>query len=229
MPTLTRPLPALSSAVSPSQPAQERAAQGPGAQEPGAQPETAGRSIAALAPATRAAAEAAGAPNASSSAPGNVPGNTPVRAAPAASAPQAALTRPAEPQAATTPSAAPQAADREGRVEWGDDNVVITFATNSSYFPPGTTRQLAALLKDLEAGKPYRVRVEVGVSGSDTVVGATSPEEARQYNRWLAERRMGRVQEWLDQNLGERSLDVEPVFQTGDNSRRAVVRVAPVG
>jgi len=67
------------------------------------------------------------------------------------------------------------------------------------------------------------------VSGSDTVVGATSPEEARRYNRWLAERRLHRVREWLDENAAGRQIEIEPAFKPDDNSRRIVVRVAPVG
>ena len=66
------------------------------------------------------------------------------------------------------------------------------------------------------------------MSGSDTVVGATSPEEARRYNQWLAERRLSRVREWLDENASDRQLEIEPTFQTDDSSRRVVVRVAPV-
>jgi outer membrane protein OmpA-like peptidoglycan-associated protein len=124
---------------------------------------------------------------------------------------------------------APQHPDRQGKVEWGQDNVVITFATNSSYFPPGTTRRLRTLLGNLAADGRYRVQLEVGVSGSDTVVGAKSPEEARQYNRWLAERRLDRVREWLGDNAAGRQIEIEPAFQPDDNSRRVVVRVAPVG
>ena len=118
--------------------------------------------------------------------------------------------------------------EREGKVEWGQDNVVITFATNSSYFPPGTARRLASLLGSMQSGEHYRVRLEVGVSGTDTVVGAASAEEAKRYNQWLAERRMSRVREWLDENASDRQLEIEPTFQTNDNSRRVVVRVAPV-
>jgi outer membrane protein OmpA-like peptidoglycan-associated protein len=136
--------------------------------------------------------------------------------------------QPAGAAAATQPSAVPQDPERQGKVEWGQDNVVITFATNSSYFPPGTARRLASLLGDMAADGRYRVRLEVGVSGSDTVVGATSPEEARRYNRWLAERRLSRVREWLDENASDRQLEIEPAFQPDDNSRRVVVRVAPV-
>jgi outer membrane protein OmpA-like peptidoglycan-associated protein len=130
--------------------------------------------------------------------------------------------------AATQPSAAQQDPERQGKVEWGQDNVAITFATNSSYFPPGTARRLASLLGNMVAGDRYRVRLEVGVSGSDTVVGATTAEEARAYNQWLAERRMARVREWLDENAEGRQLEIEPTFQANDDSRRVVVRVAPV-
>ena len=152
----------------------------------------------------------------------------PVPGAAGGSAQRAAAGRAPQDAAATQQSAAAQDPERQGKVEWGQDNVAITFATNSSYFPPGTARRLASLLGSLAAGERYRVRLEVGVSGSDTVVGATSPQEARQYNRWLAERRMSRVREWLDENASERQLEIEPAFQADDNSRRVVVRVAPV-
>jgi hypothetical protein len=149
-----------------------------------------------------------------------------VEPAPAAAAgSQRAPAGKAEPQ---QQSAAAEDPERQGKVEWGQDNVVITFATNSSYFPPGTARRLASLLGDLAEGERYRVQLAVGVSGSDQVVGATTPEEAKRYNRWLAERRLSRVREWLDENAGERQLEIEPTFQANDSSRRVVVRVAPV-
>ena len=66
------------------------------------------------------------------------------------------------------------------------------------------------------------------MSGSDTVVGASTPEEARRYNRWLAERRLDRIREWLEQNVKDRQLEIEPAFQANDSSRRVVVRVAPI-
>jgi hypothetical protein len=80
----------------------------------------------------------------------------------------------------------------------------------------------------MTAGGRYRIQLEVGVSGSDTVVGASSPDEAKRYNRWLAERRMDRVREWLDENAKDRQLEIEPAFQADDSSRRVVVRVAPI-
>jgi hypothetical protein len=189
VPTLTRPLPALSPSAS--------------TESPGAVADRSSeKSVAAVEPAPATVARS--------------------QPAPAGEAAQGATA------AAAQQSAAAEDPERQGKVEWGRGNVVITFATNSSYFPPGTARRLAALLGNMAAGGSYRVQLEVGVSGSDTVVGATSPEEARQYNRWLAERRMSRVREWLDENASDRQLEIEPTFQADDNSRRVVVRIAPV-
>jgi hypothetical protein len=130
--------------------------------------------------------------------------------------------------AASQQSTKPADPEREGKVEWGQDgNVVITFATNSSYFPPGTTRRLRSMIGNMTSDGSYRVQLEVGVSGSDKVVGASSPEEARRYNQWLAERRMARVQEWLAENAKDRQIEVEPAFQADDSSRRVVIRVLP--
>jgi hypothetical protein len=184
VPTVTRPLPAMS----PAQPAE------PPAASSGDRPTE--RAIAAVEPTPAA------------------PGKAAQRAGADATAPQQ--------------SARQEDPERQGKVEGGQDNVVITFATNSSYFPPGTERRLSSLLGDTASGGHYRVQVEVGVSGSDTVVGATTPEEARRYNRWLAERRLDRVREWLEENVQDRQLEIEPAFQANDSSRRVVVRVAPI-
>jgi hypothetical protein len=161
-------------------------------------------------------------------------GSTVAAVEPRATAGQAAPRATADKAAQRTAAVAPQQSapepdpERQGKVEWNQDNVVITYATNSSYFPPGTTRRLSSLLETMSAGGRYRVQLEVGVSGSDTVVGASTPDEARRYNRWLAERRLSRVREWLDENAKDRQLEIEPAFQADDSSRRVVVRVAPI-
>jgi outer membrane protein OmpA-like peptidoglycan-associated protein len=150
-------------------------------------------------------------------------------AAVAGSTQPGAAAAPATPQAATQQAAKPQNPERQGKVESGQDgNVVITFATNSSYFPPGTTRRLGTMLKGLTSDQRYHVQLQVGVSGTDKVVGATSAEEARRYNKWLAERRMARVQEWLAENAQDRQLEIEPEFLADDSSRRVLIRIAPV-
>jgi outer membrane protein OmpA-like peptidoglycan-associated protein len=122
--------------------------------------------------------------------------------------------RPAEP-------AAKPAADDAGQQE-----VVITFPTNSSYFPPGTDDQLRALLQHV-ADQRYQVILEVSVSGAQKVVGAETPEDAAKYNRWLADRRVDRVRSWLDDNVKDSALVVKPEYRANDDSRQIVVRIAP--
>jgi aromatic ring-cleaving dioxygenase len=108
-----------------------------------------------------------------------------------------------------------------------EDGLAITFATNSSYFPPGTSKQLRSLVRGMAAGERYRVVLQAGVSGSDKVAGASNPEEARRYNRWLAERRVERVQIWLNENAAGADLLIEPQYLPGNEERTVVVRVAP--
>jgi outer membrane protein OmpA-like peptidoglycan-associated protein len=140
---------------------------------------------------------------------------------------QRSRSRSAAPAAQQT--AKPQDPERQGKVASGQDgDVEITFATNSSYFPPGTARRLGALLDGMASDQRYQVELRVGVSGADKVVGATTPEEARRYNQWLAERRVGRVQEWLAEHAQDRQLEIEPIFSANDSSRRVLVRVVPV-
>jgi len=111
----------------------------------------------------------------------------------------------------------------------GDGAVAIVFATNSSYFPPGTSQRLRALIAELAAGQRYRVRLQAAVSGSDSVVGASSIAEAARYNKWLAERRLERVTSWLQESVKDRELIIEPQFLAGDSSRRVIVEISPAG
>ena len=74
----------------------------------------------------------------------------------------------------------------------------------------------------------YQVGLRVAVSGSPKVVGARSPQEAATYNKWLAERRLERVQNWLLEHAAAGALSFKPEFVT-DESRQVIVRLAPVG
>jgi hypothetical protein len=107
--------------------------------------------------------------------------------------------------------------------------LVIVFATNSSYFPPGARKQLSRLLSGVDPEKRYEVAVEVAVSGATKVVGAKSPAEAALYNKWLAERRLERVQEWLLEHSNPDTVSIRPEYLADDESRRVVVRLTPVG
>ncbi|MGH6905975.1 MAG: hypothetical protein ACREIR_24920, partial [Geminicoccaceae bacterium] len=129
-----------------------------------------------------------------------------------------------------TPPRAPQPAGTDGRIGTGPEGgLVITFATNSSYFPPGTSNRLRRLLAEVDPAKRYQLSVQVAVSGSRKVVGAKSAQEAARYNKWLAERRLERVERWLHENANPDTLSIRPEYLADDESRRVVVRVAPAG
>jgi hypothetical protein len=131
---------------------------------------------------------------------------------------------------AATPPRAPQPAGTDGNIETNPEGgLVITFATNSSYFPPGTGNRLRQLLAEVDPGKRYQLSLQVAVSGSRKVVGAKSAQEAARYNKWLAERRVERVQQWLLENANPDALSIRPEYLADDESRRVVVRVAPAG
>jgi hypothetical protein len=124
---------------------------------------------------------------------------------------------------------AEQGLDLQGKTEWGQDgSVVITFAINSSYFPPGTSETLNSLISRMASGAPNRIQLHAGLSDSDKVAGATTPEDAVRYNEWLAERRMKRVKKWLTENAQDRRLQIEPNFVDDDSARRVVVRAIPM-
>jgi flagellar motor protein MotB len=146
-----------------------------------------------------------------------------------------ARAQPAEPRneqtaVAATPRRPPQPAGGDGKVEAAPEGgLVITFATNSSYFPSGTAARLRELLADIDADSRYEVTLQVAVSGTTKVVGAKSAQEAARYNKWLAERRLERVQNWLLKNVATDALSIKPEYVGDDDSRRVTVRVAPVG
>jgi outer membrane protein OmpA-like peptidoglycan-associated protein len=124
--------------------------------------------------------------------------------------------------------AVPPASD--GKVEPGPNgDLIITFATNSSYFPSGATARLRELLAGIDGDRRYEVTVQVAVSGTTKVVGAKSAQEAARYNKWLAERRLERVQNWLIKNGATDAMSIKPEYVADDDSRRVTVRVAPVG
>jgi hypothetical protein len=130
---------------------------------------------------------------------------------------------------AAKPAPAAKASDSNGKVERGSDaSLVITFANNSSYFPAGAARRLRELIAGMDPAHKYEVAVRVAVSSSSKVVGARSAQEAASYNRWLAERRMERVQNWLLENAAADALSFKPEYVT-DESRQVVLRLAPVG
>lgn len=130
----------------------------------------------------------------------------------------------------TAPARRARETATDGQVERDSDGAwVITFATNSSYFPAGVSRRLRQLLSEIDAENRYQVTLQVAVSGTTKVAGAKSAQEAARYNKWLAERRMERVRQWLTENVKPDNLTITPKYLSDDESRRVVVRLSRVG
>ena len=115
-----------------------------------------------------------------------------------------------EPAAATTGAVPPLA---------------ITFDVNSSYFPKGTGRELQAMLRDLPPHGRYEALLEGAVSAE--ALRSRPEADGHAYNRWIADRRMDRVAEWLRRNMGG-SLAVRHAYVENDSSRRVTITLRPI-
>jgi hypothetical protein len=98
----------------------------------------------------------------------------------------------------------------------------IVFEPNSSYFPRGGEAELRRLVAALPPGKGYAFELAAAVD--DTVYRVGDPAKAVAYNEWLADRRQGRVADWLEQHVEVREIEVRRVFVPHDASRRVVIR-----
>lgn len=124
----------------------------------------------------------------------------------------------AEASSATT---VPAAADSGAQEPGTEPEVEIVFDLNSSWLPHGAGRELARLLKRLEGGR-YALEIVAAVDNGPIKNG--SPEDARRYNRWLAERRANRVAEWLRRRGDGVIAGIEQRFREDDPSRKVVIR-----
>lgn len=122
--------------------------------------------------------------------------------------------------AAAPPSAAPAAPPPE------PDTLTITFAVNSSFLPDDLNGRLRSLAQKLQPDRSYAVRL-VGAVGSGDVAGR-SADEARRYNRWMAERRVDRVADYLQRTAKASELKIARSYAANDASRQVKVEVTPV-
>lgn len=104
--------------------------------------------------------------------------------------------------------------------------LTITFDVNSSYLPDDLNGRLRALAGKLEPDRSYQVRLVGAVGGGD--VSGRPADEARRYNRWLAERRVERVADYLQRTARAADLTIERRFAANDSSRQVQVQVTPV-
>ena len=103
--------------------------------------------------------------------------------------------------------------------------VEIVFDLNSSYLPDSAATQLNRLLSTLERDHGWRLELTAAVGSVPSAKGSTPAR--RRYDRWLAERRLNRVEDWLRRNAQIRDLDLTSAYSEGDASRRVIVHAAP--
>ena len=130
-----------------------------------------------------------------------------------------------KPEIAAVEQAPSQGIDEVGGTGEGDQTLVITFAVNSSYLPRGASKEIRDMLKALDDGQ-YQAELVASVGSGD--VSGASAEEALRYNRWMAERRIGRVQEQFDKVASAQNLKIDQSFLENDGSRQVVIRLRPL-
>jgi hypothetical protein len=108
-----------------------------------------------------------------------------------------------------------------------DDALVIPFEVNSSYFGRPKAQPPHELVQAMETDGRYRVEL-IATVAAGTVRGAETPEEKLRYNRWMAERRIERIEEWLTRNAPS-ELEIGHDLLEDDPTRRVLVWVRPLG
>ena len=129
--------------------------------------------------------------------------SAPPSAAPAPSAPAAATVAAASPPGASPdaaampkPAAGPTVAEPAAKpAPAPPQTLTITFDVNSSYFPDSLNGRLRDLASRVKPGHTYAVEL-TGSVGNDPVANG-DPGDAATYNRWIAERRVDRVADFL--------------------------------
>jgi len=126
--------------------------------------------------------------------------------------------------APSTPAPASEARPRETALRAEpQQSLTLVFRINSSYLAHEDAKRLRSWLGGLPDSR-YVVRIEAAVAEGG-VRNARTPEEARRYNRWIAERRVKRVRELVEKLLGARLVRVEEDYREGDSSRRVVIQL----
>ena len=82
------------------------------------------------------------------------------------------------------------------------------------------------LVEALPAAPGYEFEVQAAVD--DTVYRVADPAKAVAYNAWLADRRQGRVADWLEQHAELRVVEFRRALLQHDPSRRVVVSARPL-
>ena len=124
----------------------------------------------------------------------------------------------------TAVAAAPQAGPSPAPAAVASAEIV--FAENSSYFPPGAQGELQRLAAVLGQGRHWEIELQATVD--DKAGRRDSPATARAYNAWLAERRQGRVADWLAQQPELQAIPITRATIEHDPSRRVLIIARPL-
>lgn len=98
----------------------------------------------------------------------------------------------------------------------------VEYAANSSYYGGGVNAQLKELLSSIDGGAV--ITLSAGIS-HEAVRNASSQADSIAYNRWLSERRIDRIADYLKANAGDRVLDIVRDFRDNDESRSVSITV----
>lgn len=123
---------------------------------------------------------------------------------------------------ATEASIEPGAGTPTEPIVASDEGLVIVFDEDSSYLPAPAARALRRLAGDLESGRRYAFDLEGAVAPDGGSAGSGSDQAT--YARWIAERRLARIQELLRHNSRAAELSFRQAFLPDDPSRRVTVR-----
>jgi hypothetical protein len=97
----------------------------------------------------------------------------------------------------------------------------VVFETNSSFTSDKAVADIAEFMHRF-AGEGVVMELR-GTVGGD--VKDASPQETERYNRWMADRRMGRVSELVHQLTGGAPISVMTSYIENDDTRRVVIVV----
>jgi outer membrane protein OmpA-like peptidoglycan-associated protein len=126
--------------------------------------------------------------------------------------PDAAPPRPAPAVAAREPSSATTAS--------------VPFDVNSSFLSKAATERLREIAAVVRGGGRFTIELTASVGGE---VKDASGQQADRYNHWMAERRIGRVTDWLRQNSGSATLEFKSGFVTQSGPPQIEVKLEPAG
>lgn len=154
------------------------------------------------------------------------PDPVPAAAAPVPTLQAPTLQVPAAPAPATTaPAAAPMAAPPAKATARPQLATELRFDSGSSFLPREGERALAELARGLAKDRGYRIRLVAGLD--DAPLRPGDPGESARFNRWLAEQRLKRVGDWLEQHVEIRDLALASALEPATRAPSVRVEVLP--